>query len=337
MTEDDYVPLPHVVRAVKNSDCRAPVIFVAEDGDPYPTLRALAKETNSSIWDFDLEKAKNTNNIMDYVEVGVKNGDWVYVTNCDVVDPFFFRDVGRIIYLLEPEPERFPRREFFRSFFCVKKPFDINGHRPPFPTLMMKNSIVSRIKEDDSKWSVQLPVNGPQYDLAMKKHERRRGEGRDSDSETDLDEDQQLSGMRFYRCAEFSKSVDKSPVATAKDTFWKALQEEDVETMSRLVRAAEVDPHKKLSNGMTPLQFAVCMQLPTAVNYLLSIGGDPNLPRESDKRPPLFMYVEDKAIAKALIDAGADLYAKYQGYRLDNHPETSSEIAAYAKLRRDNM
>lgn len=337
MEDEDYVPLPHVVRAVRNSDCRSPIILVAEDGDPYATLCALAKETESSIWDFDLEKNKSANNIMDYVEVGVKNGDWVYVTNCDCVDPYFFGDVGRTIYLLEPEPERFPRRVFFRSFFCVKKPFDINGHQPPFPTLMMKNSIVARIKEADSKWSVQLPVNFAQYEVAMKKHEQRRLDGRDSDSETDLEEDEQFSGMRFYRCAELSGSVDKSPVSTAKKVFWKALQEEDIETLRKLIESAEIDVERKLPNGMTPLQFAVCMQLSNAVKFLLSVGGDPNLPRESDQRPPLFMYIEDKSIAKALIDAGADLFTKYQGYRLDCHPETSPEIAAYAKLRRENM
>lgn len=328
--------LPHVVRAVKNSDCRSPVILVEEDGDPYPTLCSLAKETNSTIWDFDLEKVRNGNNILDYVEVGVKNGDWVCIFNCDTVDSSFFRDVGRAIYLLEPEPERYPRREFFRSFFCVKKPFDINDCKSPFPTLMMKCSIVGRASEEDSKWSTQLPANGPQYQIEMRKHEKRREEGRDSDSETDLEEDQQISGMRFYRCAELSKYVDKSPVTTAKDVFRKALQEEDTNTMSTLVEAAEVDIHKKFLQGMTPLQYAVCMQLPKAVQFLLSAGADPNMVREFDERPPLFMYVEDKSIVKALIDAGADLHQKYQGYRLDSHPDTAPEIAAYAKLRREN-
>lgn len=337
MADEDYQELAHVVRAVKNSDCRTPIILVEEDGNPYPTVAQLAKEVDSGVWSFDLEQIKNANNIMDYVEVGVKNGDWVYITNCDCVDPSFFREVARFIYLLNPEPEKYPRREFFRSFFTVKKPFDLNGIRFPFPSLMMKSSIVARITTETSKWSCQLPVDDPQFAKAEKKHAQRRLEGRDSDSESDLDENTQYSGMRFYRSAELSKYVDNSPMAVGKEIFMKALRADDVETMKKLVDAAEVDPFAKLENGMTPLQFAACVQLPKSVKYLLDIGANPNTPRDSDGRPPLFMALDDKSIAKALIDAGADLFVKYQGCRLDNHPETDPAIAAYARRRREEI
>lgn len=45
---------------------------------------AVARETQSAVWDFDLAVAMNKTNIMDYVEVGTKNGDWVYIANCDL-------------------------------------------------------------------------------------------------------------------------------------------------------------------------------------------------------------------------------------------------------------
>lgn len=337
MADEDYQELPHVVRAVKNADCRTPIILIEEDGDPYPTLSVLAKEVNSGIWSFDLEQIKNANNIMDYVEVGVKNGDWVYITNCDTVDPSFFRDVARMIYLLTPEPEKYPRREFFRSFFTVKKSFDLNGIRFPFPTLMMKSSIVARTTAETSKWCCQLPVEDQQFAAAEKKHEKRRLDGRDSDSESDLDENTNYSGMRFFRSAELSKFVDNSPMAVGKEIFLKALKEQDVDTMRKLVEAGEVDPFAKLDNGMTPLQYAVCVELAKSVKYLLDIGANPNTPRESDGRPPLFMALDDKEIVKALIDAGGDLFFKFQGCRLDNHPETDPEIAAYARRRREMM
>lgn len=335
MADEDYQELPHVERGVRNSDCRTPVILVEEDGDPFPTLSALAKEVDSGIWAFDLEQIKNATNVMDYIDVGIQNGDWVYIKNCDTVEPSFFQEVIRTIYTLAPNPTKFPRREFFRSFFVVKKPFDLNGIRFPFPTLMMKSSIVARKAGEMSKWSCPIPVDQPQYVVAVKKHEERREVGRDSDSESDLDEHVQFSGMRFYRSAELSKNADNSPLALAKDVFLKSLKEEDVDTMKKLVDAGEINPMAKLKNGMTPLQYSVCLQLPKAVKYLLDIGADPNQPRESDKRPPIFMAIDDKTIAKALIDAGADLFTKYQGCRLDTHPDTDPEIAAYAKARRE--
>lgn len=335
IVDEDYQELPHVVRAIKNADCRTPIILVEEDGDPYPTVAQLAKEVDSGVWTFDLEQIKNANNVMDYVEVGVKNGDWVYITNCDCVDPSFFRDVARAIYLLTPEPEKYPRREFFRSFFTVKKPFDINGITYPFPTLMMKSSIVARTTAENSKWMCQIPVDRPQHSVAEQKRAKRRLEGRPSDSESDLDENTQYSGMMFYRNAELSKYVDNSPMAVGKEIFMKAIRTQDVEGMKKLVDAAEVDPFAKLDNGMTPLQYAVCVELPKTVKYLLDIGANPNTPRESDGRPPLFMALDSKEIVKALIDAGADLFVKFQGCRLDNHPETDPEIAAYARRRRE--
>lgn len=332
---DDFEVLPHVARAVSNSDCRSPVVFVQEDGDPFLSVCALANEQKSAVWSFDLSVNCSASNIMDYVEVGVNNGDWVFVSNCDTVDESFFRDVARTLYQLKPEPDRFPRRECFRAFFTVSKPFNPNalGH-VPFPAIFLQYAIIARkIRETDAKWSRIVPVNDPLFTEAQTRHEERRAQGRDSDSESDIEEGDHVTGKLFFRSAELSENADNSPVTEAKQVFEKAVREQDVDVIKKLVQAAEVDISRPFACGMTPIQYACCAELTQSALALLKLGADPSAPRQSDGRPPIFMCLEDVKLVKGLLDAGIDVYTKFQGYRVDRHPETSPDVAAYVMKR----
>nr|AAS75144.1 nuclear protein Tc22 [Trypanosoma cruzi] len=124
----NFVPLEHVCRALKNADCRTPVIFFYEDGDPFLSLCKIAREMQSAVWHFDLAVIKSIQNVMDYIDVGTKNGDWVLISHCEEVEQHRFREVALRVFLLKPEPKKYPRREFFRCLFCVEKVFELEGN-----------------------------------------------------------------------------------------------------------------------------------------------------------------------------------------------------------------
>lgn len=327
----DFKPAAHVTRAVCNSDCRSPIIFVEEDGDPFMSVCAVAKERGSAVWSFDMSANRSMANVMDYVEVGLNLGDWVYLANCDAVDETFFREVSRTLFQLQPAPDSCPRREYFRAFFTVAKPFDPNspGVRH-FPAMFLQYAIIARkISEKDPKWTRIIPADDPLFTNAQMRRQHRREQGRDSDSESDLDSDENITGKLFFRSAELHKTADNSPVTNAKDLFEKAMADEDLKTLRKLVEDADVDIERPLKCGMTPIQFACCRQLTNAAIELLALGASPSDPRASDKRPPIFMALDDIRLVKALLDAGADVYQKYQGYRLAAHPDTAPDVAAY--------
>ncbi|KAK7198407.1 Dynein heavy chain and region D6 of dynein motor/Ankyrin repeats (3 copies)/Ankyrin repeat [Novymonas esmeraldas] len=335
----DFAPLEYIDRAIKNSDCRTPVIFVQEDGDPFQSVCYLAKQRSSAVWSFDVSLLQSAQNIADYIDVGINNGDWVYITNCDLVGESYFRDVARTLYQLVPEPHQYPRREVFRCFFGVTTPFDLNAPVGlPFPPLFMHTALVARpTAAQGSKWSRIMPADKPLFSAAALKHQQRREAGRESDSESDLDEADRISGVLFHRAAERNRDIEQSAVTLAKHEMVQAIDEQNAPLMQRLVSSGEVDLSRKIKDGMTPVQYACCKQLTESVRTLLSLGADPDAPREADGRPPLFMSIDDLSLAKVLVEGGANLFSKYEGYRADSHPDTAPSVAAYFAEERKYM
>ncbi|KPA86678.1 hypothetical protein ABB37_00776 [Leptomonas pyrrhocoris] len=335
----DFVPVEYMERAIKNSDCRTPIVFVQQDGDTFQSVCYLAKQCDSAVWSFDVSLLQSAQNIMDYIDVGLNNGDWVFITNCDLVGASYFREVARTLYHLLPEPLKYPRREVFRCFFGVSVPFDLNAPvGQPFPPLFMHNAIVARpTSTQGSKWSRIMPADEPLFSAAATKHQKRREVGRESDSESDLDETDKISGVLFYRAAQRNQEIEQSPVTLAKHEMMQAIDTRDAATMERLVKSGDVDLSRPIKDGMTPLQYACCKQLTESVQALLALGANPNAPRASDGRPPLFMSIDDIDLARVLVEGGADLFAKYEGFRADSHPDTALEVAAYIAERRNNM
>lgn len=335
----DFAPLDYMERAIRNSDCRTPVIFVQEDGDPFQTVCYLAKQRDSAVWSFDVSLLQSVQNIADYIDVGINNGDWVYITNCDLVGESYFRDVARTLYQLTPEPHRYPRREVFRCFFGVTVPFDLNAPvGQPFPPLFMHTALVARpTAAQGTKWSRVMPADKPLHMIAALKHQERRQAGRESDSESDVDEAAPISGVLFHRAAERNRDIEQSGVTRAKDEMVEAIDSGNAPVMQRLVTSGEVDLSRNIKAGMTPFQYACCKQLTESVRVLLSLGADPNTPRESDGRPPLFMSIDDLELAKVLVEGGANLFQKFEGFRPDSHPDTDPAVAAYFAEERKFM
>ncbi|CCW69009.1 unnamed protein product [Phytomonas sp. Hart1] len=331
----DITPAKHVVRAIHNSDCRTPIIFIEEDEDPFVSVSYMAAKQDSAVWGFDLAVNKSKQNIMDYIDVSVNNGDWVYLTNCDAVDETFFRDVTRFIYHLKPDPKHYPRRELFRCVFCVQKAFDLNGPaEKPFPLLLLQISIIARTVSGNPKWTRILPANADLYAEAQSKRQRRRSQGRDSDSESDIDTEYPISGKLFYRAIELDNDYVCSQRYTEKQILEKAIREDDVQTIQEQGKGMKVDLDAELCEGMTPLQLACVLEHTESVRALLELNADPNRPRSTDGRPPLFMSIDDVKLAEALVDGGADLFAKYEGFRADSHPDTAPDVAAYLRKER---
>ncbi|KAG5492951.1 hypothetical protein JKF63_01531 [Porcisia hertigi] len=335
----EFVPLEHVERAIKNSDCRTPVVFVQSDGDAYQSVCHFAKKQQSAVWSFDIFKLQSMQNVLDYIDVGVNNGDWVYITNCNLVDESYFRDVARVLYQLLPDPQRYPRRELFRCFFGVTKPFDLNAPvGQPFPQLFMHAALVARpTAAQGSKWSRIMPADKPLFSIAAMKHQQRRAAGRDSDSESDVEETDPISGIIFHRATERIRDVDQSTVTLRKHELLKGVENQDTDLIRQVVSTGEVDLSRKLKDGMTPLQYACSRELTESVRTLLSLGADPDAPREADGRPPLFMAIDDMELAKVLVAGGANLFLKYEGYRADSHPDTDPAVAAYLAEEREYM
>ncbi|ESL08890.1 hypothetical protein TRSC58_03399 [Trypanosoma rangeli SC58] len=116
-----------------------------------------------------------------------------------------------------------------------------------------------------------------------------------------------------------------------------ALDEEDIDTIKRLITEGKIDVSKIIKWGMTPLQYACSRENVKAAKCLLDCGADPNQPRQSDGCPPIFMSLEDASLVEALVEHGADLFQTYQGWRIDAHPDTSPHIARMTRRMRANM
>lgn len=338
---DDYQPLAHVVRALKNSECRTPIFLVLDDGDPFQSVARLAREVGSTVWKVEMGNPKNEQNALDYVDVGIQNGDWVYVTNNEAASADVLRSIAVSLVSLKPEPKRFPRREHFRIFFTTEHPFSLNDNIAlPFPRLLVQNGILARRRHADggspTKWSKKLPEEGEYLVKEYLKHRARRDHGRDSDSESDTEDPQnKLTGLWFHRAVDFYSAEDGTMLVKPQIEIFDTIDEGKDDRLRELCQSGKVDIASVKRDGMTPLQYAVSREKIGAVKLLLAAGADPNQAREVDGCPPLFMSIEQEEILLALVEYGADLFSKYENDRVENHPSTAPHIAKLVKGLRD--
>lgn len=334
---DDYLPQPHVIRACKNSECRTPIFLVLEDGDPFQSVARLAKDIGSTVWKVEMGTPQNEQNALDYVDVGIQNGDWVYVTNNEEASEDVLRKIAVALVSLKPEPKRFPRREHFRIFFTVEKAFDMNDNiSMPFPRLLVQNGILARRRPADggspTKWSKKLPEESELLFKEVHKHQLRRDKGRDSDSESDVDEpSEKLTGLWFHRAVDFYSADEGTTAMKPQEEVFEVVLSQNCERLQEICQSGKVDINNVKREGMTPLQLAVSNELPQATRILLQCGADPNLVRESDGCPPLFMSIETEDILYALVEFGADLFTKFENDRIENHPSTAPHVASLVR------
>jgi hypothetical protein len=170
------------------------------------------------------------------------------------------------------------------------------------------------------------------------KHSNRREAGRDSDSESDAeDAEKKITGMWFHRAVDFHALDSGSSITKASEEIYLAIDAQDPEKIGELCRSGQLDLNLLRRGGMSPLQDACSMQKTIAAKALLEAGADPNLPRDGDGCPPLFMTLEDEDLVRALIEAGADPCIRFEGNKLEHHPSTAPPIVALIKaIRAEN-
>lgn len=334
---DDFVVQKHVEKAFRSSECRTPIILIEADGDPLLSVCKLAKNLGCAVWQITMGDEKNEQNAIDYIDVGIQNGDWVYLTGCEEASENVLRKIARTLVTLKPEPKSFPRRELFRVWFVIAKPISINDHSPRFPQLLLQNAILGRgphyekgaaTATSPEKWVKRIPQEPPLFEKEVKKHRSRRDHGRQSDSESDAEEpDQKLTGLWFYRAVDFHAADAGSTLTKASEEIFHAIEKDDAEQVAALCRTGQIDLSRLQKEGMTTLQFACSREKLAAAKVLLEAGADPNQPRASDGCPPLFMALESTDLVAALIDHGGDYYAKFEGCRIESHSSTAPHVA----------
>lgn len=329
--------LPHIERVYRSSECRTPLVVIADDGDALPSVTALAKQRGCTVWAIAMDSPKNEQNAVDYLDVGVKNGDWVYLTNVEQASDGVLRQIGLFLYGLSPDPKNYPRRELFRLWVVVEKPFNVNDTihlRLPFA--LRQNALISRAAvgggsqrpSSPQKLVKHLPEDPPLLEQEKKKHTHRKDAGRDSDSESDADEpEKKVTGMWFHRCVDFFSADAGSTLTRAVEMIFPAVENEDVLAIEEACGSGAFEVDKLLQHGMNPLMTAVSKEKTRSVKALLKAGANPEVKRASDGCPLLFMAIEDEAIFVALVEAGADYHERFEGYRLEEHPFTAPHIA----------
>jgi hypothetical protein len=345
--DEGFEPDGHVVRVHRDSECRTPLVVALDDGNPYMSVCFLAKQQNSAVWHISLESSNNEQNALDYIDVGIHNGDWVYLTCIELASKELLRKIGIALMTLQPNPVECPRRSLFRLWLVTEKHFDINSTiNPLLPHVLAQNALFAKkatpagyggspVKRHKVvKRGAQEP---PLLAEEVKKHDARKQIGLDSDEESEHEDPAaKVTGLWFHRDVDFSSDKGQS-ANKASDDIFRAVDEEDRQLIAAISASGNVDINKVKRNGMNPLMYAVSLEKVGAVQQLLEDGADPNIRRESDGCPMLFMSIDDERIIQLLHDHNADFTAKFEGYRILEHPFTAPNIIAYIKENMDKL
>jgi ankyrin repeat protein len=219
------------------------------------------------------------------------------------------------------------------------KPIAVNDLiRPVLPQSMLQHCLVARAHvpagvraEAASPEKIQrrMPAEPPVFEQALSKHAQRREQGRDSDSESDADEpEKKATGMWFHRAVDFYETDGGSTVARVNEVIFDAVEAEDTKAILELANSGRLNIDAVKRDGMNPLMFAVSRGRVESAKALIEAGADVHVRREADNCPLLFMCIEAEELVHALIDAGANVDERFEGYRLEAHPSTMPNIAA---------
>eukprot|EP00760_Papus_ankaliazontas_P025571 PhM_4_TR2790/c0_g1_i1/m.37954 len=347
---NDFQPLEHIARVYASSECRTPLVATLEDGDPLPSVQYLAHRLKLTVWNIVMDTPKAEQNALDYLDVGFKNGDWVYLTVTPESSQDVFRQIALSLMTIQPEPKNFPKRELFRLWIVVDKHIDINQNiNPRLPTLLSKHALVGM------KLNPAEPSDAPNTTLRKKRvadpdqfvqevavREHRKEIGKDEDSESDLDEpEKKITGMWFHRSADLYIADNSSAITNVKEAIFDAIEKRSLERLREVLTVAATDATQMMDindtwkNGMTPLMWAVMMADYPLTEALLASGGDPNLRAKGSGCPPLFMALDSTEMLTLLVKHGADLDSEYEGKRLVDHPETSPDIVKFIQQHPD--
>lgn len=331
--------LPHIDRLYKNSEVRTPLICCLEDGDPRPSIEYLARQKGCAVWTIAMESAKNEQNALDYLEVGLQNGDWVYLTGNEQATSKTLREIALQLTTVAPEPKHFPKRELFRLWLAVEQDLDVNDSiNPIFPTLLVQNCLVCRAMPQSPRGARLRTKDSVEPALMQQEYEKRlarRDQGRDEDSESDHEDPEcKRTGLWFHRSVDFYEAdrdgVGSVALRGAADEIFDSVEAGDVDHAKQLIESDAQCLHATKS-GMTPLLWALMCDHCDMVHLLLEHGSDPNQRRLGNGMPALFMSIEQVRMLQLLMDHGADIETRYEGMLLADHPDTAPEIRQYLK------
>lgn len=339
--EEGFQPQHHIERIFRSSECRTPLILSVTDGDPVASVAWLAKQQGCAVWTIHMATPRDQQNALDYIEVGMHNGDWVCLTGVELATSDILREIALRLVTLAPDPKHYPRRQLFRLWLLLDQPMDINDRiHPQLPVLLTQNALVGRAAEppgvsdhpSPEKLLVKHPQEPPLYAVEEEKRARRRAAGRDSDSDSDREQpEEKLTGLWFHRSVDFHAADQGSTITKAADEIFKSVEADDSVAVANLCTTGQIDLDRLRRRGMTPLLYAVSLQKINAVRALLAAGANPNQIRDGDGCPPLFMAIDQTALLQLLVDYGADLTTKFESCRVDNHPYTDPAVAEYAR------
>ncbi|KAJ9452322.1 nuclear protein Tc22 [Diplonema papillatum] len=329
--------LPHVQRLYDNSECRTPLILSLRDGDPLKCIQALAKEKGCAVWHIVMDSPKNEQNALDYLDVGLQNGDWVYLTKTELAGHETLREIALQLLTVVPNPKMFPKREIFRMWIAVEDSVDLNQSiNPAFPSLLAHNALYATARPTSPTGCAKLQVKrAVEPSLMAAEHAKRRQrklQGRESDSESDAeDASQRRTGLWFHRSVDFFEGDNNHANVKHESDIFTAIEADDEEKVARFLKSNTLDINHVLRCGMTPLFWAVMCDNTVLIKMLLDAGADPNQRRQGNGMPIIFMSISQVDILQLLVEHGADLDARFEGQLLIEHPDTAPNIRQYLK------
>ena len=286
--------LPHIQRLYDNSECRTPLVCCLEDGNPLKSIQALAKARGCAVWHIAMDSPKNEQNALDYLDVGLQNGDWVYLTHNELASQQTHREIALQLLTVVPNPKLFPKRELFRLWLAVEHEVDLDESvQPVFPTLLSHNALYGRARPESPRGTRLKRKKAVEPDLMrteFSKRSQRREAGRGSDSESDAETAQdKRMGLWFHRSVDFYEADEGFATANTEGDVFTAIEAGDEEKAAQCLASNTMDVNQVLRSGMTPLFWAVmCDHIPI-IRQVLEAGADPNQRRQGDGMPVIFL------------------------------------------------
>eukprot|EP00998_Keelungia_sp_KM082_P005667 NODE_1973_length_1169_cov_127.354127_g1956_i0.p1 GENE.NODE_1973_length_1169_cov_127.354127_g1956_i0~~NODE_1973_length_1169_cov_127.354127_g1956_i0.p1 ORF type:complete len:345 (+),score=80.43 NODE_1973_length_1169_cov_127.354127_g1956_i0:76-1110(+) len=336
-TDGDAQVLPHIQRMYNLSECRSPMIVCVENGDPLKSIETLAKTVGSAVWTMSMDSPKNEQNALDYLEVGLANGDWLFLAQCEKASPKVLREISLQLLTISPDPKAAPRRSNFRLWLLVQKPVDINDNiNPVFPAILTQNCLFGMRDPTTNKVKViaKNKVDPTLSEEQLGKKQARVERGQDPDDESDQEEEdpgKKVTGMWFHRSVDFYSADAENQVTRNVEDIFDSIEKGEVDKVKEIIQSNTVDLNAVTKAGLTPLLWAIMCDNTAMVRQLLEAEADPNLCRAGTGMPPIFMPIEDPDMLQLLINFGADIDARFEGKTLADHPDTAPAIQDFLK------
>eukprot|EP01006_Ploeotia_vitrea_P052402 TRINITY_DN67677_c7_g7_i1.p1 TRINITY_DN67677_c7_g7~~TRINITY_DN67677_c7_g7_i1.p1 ORF type:complete len:364 (+),score=30.04 TRINITY_DN67677_c7_g7_i1:70-1161(+) len=343
------------------SEMRTPLMFILDEGDPYPSIKKLAEQKGCVLWDIkfffsDTTSGPTPEETMETFNKAVDNGDWLYLSQAEYADQTAMREVGRALLLAQPDAGNHPNRGRFRLWIAVTSEFSIHRTQPLeypyFPPILLHNAYLAihgRIEQrsptqvgeevcpvnfDHLNMTTSRPVTPARPESSTKTHQTvimktalADPSPNDMVEEAPQDPSWCRTGPWFHRVKDFWNSQES--VQEWLPVF-QAIEVGDAKQVQKML--LDGLPVNTLINedGQTPLHFAIRKNNVKIVKILFEGGADPTTSPVEDVPPPLFSGIQSLKILELFIDNDVDVCGKtHKGYHLATHPLTTRVVVDY--------